>query len=113
MGFHTDKPMAMFRPTDVEVETSQPEAEATRYVPATVVDRIDLYYMMKYFVRLDDGLVRAPRRQSNVRGSTQALTQRLHTITRPLASWRLFDIVRAISTQSCMRVSSSPEQHLK
>ena len=60
MGFHTDKPMAMFRPTDVEVATSQPEAEAARYVPATVVDRIDLYYMMKYFVRLDDGLVRAP-----------------------------------------------------
>lgn len=59
MGFHTEKPMAMFRPTDVEAETVLPDVQPARYVPAVVTDRIDLYFMIKYFLRFDDGLVRA------------------------------------------------------
>ncbi|KAK9845253.1 hypothetical protein WJX81_001330 [Elliptochloris bilobata] len=56
MGVFTSKPMVMFRPTEVEVATTLPSTQPARYVPATVVDRIDLYYMIKYFMRFDDGL---------------------------------------------------------
>jgi len=61
MGFQADQPMVMFRPTEVEVAAAQPDAQPARYMPATVVDRIDLFFMVKYWLRFDDGLVRRSR----------------------------------------------------
>jgi len=61
MGFQADQPMVMFRPTEVEVAAAQPDAQPARYMPATVVDRIDLFFMVKYWLRFDDGLVRRAR----------------------------------------------------
>ena len=58
MGVVTAKPMVMFRPTELEVATALPPAQTAGYMPATVVDRIDMYFIVKYFLRFEDGLVR-------------------------------------------------------
>lgn len=60
MGVVTSKPMVMFRPTELEVATALPAAQTAGYMPATVVDRIDMYFIIKYFLRFEDGLVRFP-----------------------------------------------------
>ncbi|KAK9818174.1 hypothetical protein WJX72_008238 [[Myrmecia] bisecta] len=57
MGFKTQKPMVMFKPSDVRILTQPPPPELQRrYLPATIYDRINARTMLYYFLRFDDGL---------------------------------------------------------
>ena len=68
MGVVTSKPMVMFRPTELEVATALPAAQTAGYMPATVVDRIDMYFIIKYFLRFEDGLARFPPKPCHASG---------------------------------------------
>ena len=62
MGFQTAKPLVMFRPRgDMEVLQQYPGGDAARRLcPATVCDKLNVGYMVKYWLQTDDGSVRAP-----------------------------------------------------
>ena len=40
--------------------SAQPPEQSQKFAPAIVVDRIDIGSMIKYILRFDDGVVRAP-----------------------------------------------------
>ncbi len=63
MGFQTAKPLVMFRPRgDMEVLKQYPGGDAARRLcPATVCDKLNIGYMVKYWLQTDDGSVRARR----------------------------------------------------
>ena len=60
MGYQTSKPLVMFRPRgDMEVLKQYPGAGAAqRICPATVCDKLNIGYMVKYWLQTDDGSVR-------------------------------------------------------
>eukprot|EP00210_Caulerpa_lentillifera_P008306 g7926.t1 len=51
LGYHTDKPLVMFRLEDVEISTKIPTG---KFCPATVADRYHLGFKIKYKIRFDD-----------------------------------------------------------
>jgi len=51
LRFKTDKSMVMMRPKDVVVST---EMQSDYFCPATVADRYDMGYAIKYILRFDD-----------------------------------------------------------
>ena len=51
MKFKTDKSMVMMRPEDIRVSTEQ---QSAYYCPATVADRYDMGFIIKYVLRFDD-----------------------------------------------------------
>lgn len=62
MGFTTDKPMVMFRPSGALTVARRPPTEPGRPTtsPVTVADRINLGWRVKYRLRFDDGTVSPP-----------------------------------------------------
>ena len=59
MGFASAKPLAMFRPRgNMTVDKSPPAPGAPPFSPATVADRLDVGYLIKYRLQFDDGAVR-------------------------------------------------------
>ena len=60
MGFQSAKPLVMFRARgDMEVLKQYPgTGAAQRICPATVCDKLNVGYMVKYWLQTDDGSVR-------------------------------------------------------
>lgn len=55
MRFQTQKSSVMFRPTDLQLLKQPPdESDATPYVAADVMDRLNLGWTIKYVLRFDD-----------------------------------------------------------
>ncbi|CAK0753282.1 hypothetical protein CVIRNUC_002209 [Coccomyxa viridis] len=57
LGFKTEKPYVMCRPTVFDVSKAVPQPDEPRFAPATVSDRIDIGIMIKYMLKFDDGVV--------------------------------------------------------
>ena len=51
MKFKTEKSMVMLRPEDIRVSNEQ---QSEYYCPATVADRYDMGFIVKYIIRFDD-----------------------------------------------------------
>jgi hypothetical protein len=67
MGFQTKKPLVMFRPRgDITLLKSFP-AEEPRVAAAVVSDKVNVGWMVKYWLEFDDGVVRPPRRHFTAR----------------------------------------------
>lgn len=54
MGFHTDKPYVMCRPSDLSVYTNF--EDAPHAAPATVHDKANVGRVVRYYLRFDDGV---------------------------------------------------------
>ncbi|EFN57811.1 hypothetical protein CHLNCDRAFT_143202 [Chlorella variabilis] len=52
MGFHTDKPFVMVRPSDIRLRTNFEECQSC--APATVHDKANLGKSVRYYLRFDD-----------------------------------------------------------
>ncbi len=59
MGFFSPKPLVMFRPRGDMTVSKQPPTQTgpATSSPVTVVDRLDVGYMIKYRLQFDDGAV--------------------------------------------------------
>ena len=57
VGFQTTKSQAMFRPTDMTITRASPNAAPQQAAVATVADKHNLGWTIKYTLRFDDEVV--------------------------------------------------------
>lgn len=83
MGVVTDKPYVMCRPGDALIMKEYP-VDDPQVVPATVADRVNMGWAVRYYLTFDDGVVSAEGPFEKGGGELDVVKCSLCSLLRPL-----------------------------